>query len=123
MALRIASVTFDCKDPHLMAAFWTAALGYVPGGEHSEEVAIVEDPRSRDVELVFVRVPEPKLVKNRIHLDIGADDMEAEVQRLVHLGAQRGETIRDWTVMHDPEHNEFCVIQASSDDPVETWRT
>ncbi|HEX6508898.1 MAG TPA: VOC family protein [Chloroflexota bacterium] len=121
--LRIASVTFDCQDAGVMADFWTSALGYVPSGEPTEAAAIVEDPRNRDVELVFVRVPESKVVKNRVHLDIGADDMEAEVQRLVDLGAQRGERIRDWTVMRDPEGNEFCVIQTSADDPVETWRT
>ncbi len=123
MVLRIASVTFDCKDPRVMAAFWAAALGYVPGGEYSEEVAIIEDPRNRDVELVFVRVPEPKLVENRVHLDIDADDMATEVQRLVDLGAQPGERTWDWTVMHDPERDGFCVIQTSADDPVETWRT
>lgn len=49
------------------------------GDESSEEVAIVEDPRDRDVELVFVRVPEAKAVKNRVHLDLGTNDMEAAV--------------------------------------------
>jgi catechol 2,3-dioxygenase-like lactoylglutathione lyase family enzyme len=123
MALRIGSVTFDCDDPRVMADFWAATLGYVPSGEPGEEVAVVEDPRNRDVELVFVRVPESKTMKNRVHLDIGADDMEAEVQRLVGLGAERGDRIKNWTVMRDPEGNEFCVIQVSKDDPVETWRT
>jgi Glyoxalase-like domain len=123
MALRIGSVTFDCNDARVMADFWAAALEYIPSGEPGEELAIVEDPRNRDVELVFVRVQESKVVKNRVHLDIGADDMEAEVQRLVDLGAQRGDRIKNWTVMTDPEGNEFCVIQASKDDPVETWRT
>lgn len=123
MALRIASVTFDCNDVHALADFWSAALGYVRNGDRVDEFAVVEDPRNRDVELVFVRVPEGKAVKNRVHLDIGADDREAEVRRLEGLGAKRVERLEQWTVMRDPEGNEFCVIQASPDDPIESWRT
>lgn len=123
MVLRIASVTFDCRDVGALAGFWAAALGYERSSEPSDEFAVVEDPRNRDVELVLVRVPEGKTVKNRVHLDIGADDREAEVQRLVDLGALQGERMTNWTVMRDPEGNEFCVIQASADDPVESWRT
>jgi hypothetical protein len=91
--------------------------------ENSEDTAVVEDPRDRDVELVFVFVPEAKAVKNRVHLDLGANDMDAEVQRLVALGAHRLERVKEWTVMRDPEGNEFCVIQVSPADPVEDWRT
>lgn len=123
MVLRVGSVTFDCADPRAMAAFWAPALGYVISGEPTDSVATVEDPRDRDVELVFVRVPEPKVVKNRVHLDLGTNDMETEVERLVSLGAERIERLPSWTVMRDPEGNEFCVIQISADDPVESWRT
>ena len=123
MVLRMASVTFDCRNARLVGSFWAAALGYTLGEDANEEVAIAEDPRDRDVELVFVRVPEEKTVKNRVHLDLGTQDMEAEVARLVGLGADRGERIKGWTVMRDPEGNEFCVIQVPESDPIESWRT
>ncbi|MBV9281261.1 MAG: VOC family protein [Chloroflexi bacterium] len=123
MAIRIASVTVDCADVRVMTEFWSAALGYVESGHPDEGVGVVEDPRDRDVELVFVRVPEGKAGKNRVHLDIGADDREAEVRRLIDLGAEKVETFEGWTVMRDPEGNEFCVLQAAAGDPVESWRT
>ncbi|MFC6343180.1 VOC family protein, partial [Nocardioides hankookensis] len=66
---------------------------------------------------LFVRVPEPKTAKNRLHLDVAAPDVEAEVTRLVGLGATRvadtDEYGYTWTVMADPEGNEFCVARAT----------
>lgn len=121
MALRIGSVTIDSDNPRVMADFWSKALAYVISQEN-DDLAIAEDPNDTDVELVFVRVPEEKRVKNRVHLDLGADDMDSEVKRLESLGAAKVEIIRHWTVMRDPEGNEFCVVQASSEDPVESWR-
>jgi len=123
MALRIASVTIDCADVQRMTDFWSAALGYQTGEERDIEAGDVFDPRDQDVELVFVRVSEAKMVKNRVHLDIGADNREVEVARLEGLGATAVETIRTWTVMRDPEGNEFCVIQVAEGDPLEDWRT
>ena len=65
---------------------------------------------------MFVKVPEPKIAKNRIHLDLMAPDPEAEVDRLVKLGAtwvaDLDEYGHTWTVMADPEGNEFCVAKA-----------
>ena len=122
MALRIASITFDCSNPRSLAQFWASALGFKSSGDSNEDVAIVEDPRDQDAELVFVRVPESRTVKNRVHLDLGSNDMEAEVQRLTDLGAERVGRVKEWTVMRDPEGNEFCVLQISADDPVEKWR-
>jgi catechol 2,3-dioxygenase-like lactoylglutathione lyase family enzyme len=119
--LRIASVTIDCHDVERLVRFWAEVLHYRVT-DLRPEAGTVEDPGDRDVEIVFVRVPEGKTVKNRVHLDLGADDMEHEVHRLVGLGAERGDKIGDWTVMRDPEGNEFCVIQVSPDDPVESWR-
>jgi hypothetical protein len=58
------------------------------------------------------QVPEPKTVKNRLHLDVAAADRTAEVQRLVSLGASVGREFGTWTLMHDPEGNEFCVMDA-----------
>jgi hypothetical protein len=59
--------------------------------------------------LWFTRVPEPKTVKNRVHLDLRAPDVEAEVARLVGLGARVLAEVKDWVVLADPEGGEFCV--------------
>lgn len=76
------------------------------------------DPLGDGPAIGFQPVPEGKIVKNRVHLDITprAGDLEAEVVRLEHLGAQRvryfdHEPQQVWWVMHDPEGNEFCVVQ------------
>lgn len=121
--LRIGSVTIDCADVARLAAFWSEALGYTSNVGEGGGFATVEDPADRDVEIVFVRVPEGKSGKNRVHIDIGANDRDAEVARLVELGAEEVERFPDWTVMRDPEGNEFCIVQAAADDPVEQWRT
>jgi len=67
--------------------------------------------------LLFVRVPEAKSVKNRLHLDFRPDDRDAEVQRLLALGATRaevGQGEQSWVVLTDPEGNEFCVLSSRS---------
>ncbi len=112
MALRIHSITFDCAVPERLARFWAAALGYEVGAADVEEASVVQadgaGPR-----LLFIRVPEGKAVKNRVHLDLTpAEGMEAEVDRLMGLGARRVRVVEEegvWTVMQDPEGNEFCV--------------
>jgi hypothetical protein len=137
-------VVIDCADPARLAAFWAAALRYVeqepptgfstwpdflrargvPETEWNSANAVV-DPDKRGPRIFFQRVPEPKTVKNRVHLDLnvgGAPDaplesrrerVRAEVARLIGAGArelrsaeERGEF---WVVMADPEGNEFCV--------------
>jgi catechol 2,3-dioxygenase-like lactoylglutathione lyase family enzyme len=121
--LRIASVTVDCRDVARMVDFWSQALGYSVGPEADDESGTVEDPNDRDVEIVFIRVPEEKSVKNRVHFDLGADDRAVEVERLVGLGAEPAGDYSNWTVMRDPEGNEFCVIQVAEGDSVASWRT
>lgn len=104
----------DCADPDLLSEFWTAALGYrtLP----SQGPYRVLGPRgSSGMELVLQRVPEPKVVKNRMHIDIRTRDIEAETKRLISLGARllRPEAIEEhgfrWFLLADPEDNEFCV--------------
>src|SRR5579859_5028212 len=100
-------VTFDCTNPKVMADFWTQALGYNEEGFNEEYAAIV-DPEGRRPRILFVRVPEPKVVKNRVHLDLHVAKMEAEVKRLLALGGKRIRLGKDddgdvWTVMADPE--------------------
>jgi predicted enzyme related to lactoylglutathione lyase len=125
MALTINQITFDCSDPVKLAGFWGSAMGWpadpddVPKPD-DEEVAIVSPDRSRV--LLFIRVPEGKSVKNRVHLDVSPTDStrDAEVERLVGIGAsvyddRRLQDGRGWIVMHDPEGNEFCVERAESE--------
>jgi hypothetical protein len=127
-------VTFDCADPGALAAFWASALGYVvqppPDGYDSWPAFLTElgvpesefdsrsacvDPAGKGPRLFFQRVPEPKAVKNRVHLDVnvGHDNVDATVERLLAEGAavvERVDTMGEsWVVMADPEGNEFCL--------------
>ena len=121
-------VTFDCRDPGALARFWAEALGYdverptradaevaARRPELAGSWAAARDPCGVRPRLYFQRVPEPKVAKNRVHLDVGVADMDAEVARLTALGARvlRGPEVSAygevWIVMADPEGNEFCV--------------
>jgi len=106
-------VTFDCAHPKALATFWVQTLGYVEEGSDDEYAAII-DPEGTRPRILFTRVPEPKVVKNRVHLDLHVADMNVEVERLLALGGKRLRLREDddgdvWTVMADPEGNEFCV--------------
>src|SRR2546430_1980642 len=90
--LRIGNITFDCEQPARVAEFWATALGYQIGEGGNEFLAEVSHPDGTLPNLLFIKVPEPRAVKNRVHVDLGADDREAEITRLVGLGATRGET-------------------------------
>lgn len=116
--LAMHAVVLDCPDPAPLVAFWSAALGYVQWFEPFAQWAGLkpppDDPR-HGLPLIFQRVPEPKVVKNRAHVDYQAMDRAAEVDRLVGLGAtvvrEVAENDMRWTVMADPAGNEFCVAQ------------
>lgn len=112
MTLRLGNITFDCAHALSQAQFWSAALGLPIRPDANDFFASLDGGRGGPTWL-FIQVPEGKTAKNRMHIDLAADDREAEVQRLVRLGATRvGEKdewgIR-WTVLNDPEGNEFCV--------------
>ncbi len=120
MGLRQTEVVIDCADHEVVVAFWAAALGGWERRDVNEQyVSLVPraDQRTGDgpkpLPLLFQKVPEGKIAKNRVHLDFSSEDMAAEVARLVGLGARiLGEhSLGDfrWTVMADPEGNEFCV--------------
>jgi predicted enzyme related to lactoylglutathione lyase len=93
--------------------FWSAVLGFAPRPVNEQFVAL--DPPAGDSQpgMLFQKVPESKTVKNRVHVDLRADDMAVEVRRLVDLGAtviaERNLGSFRWTVLADPEGNEFCV--------------
>jgi hypothetical protein len=127
MGSRLTEIVVDCHDPVAQAAFWAAALGYhlVRTEQEQVEVApwereppdLAEQVRQAPAAptLVFVTVPETKTVKNRLHLDLRPVDRthEAEVERLIGLGARRadvGQGEVPWVVLADPEGNEFCVL-------------
>jgi predicted enzyme related to lactoylglutathione lyase len=126
-------VVFDCSDPGALVDFWVEALGYekeFPTGTDEEReflrqhpgvegtAAAAHDPEGVRPRLFFQRVPEPKTAKNRVHIDLSVADRETEVERLIALGAQVVDSERRnlfgevWTVMADPEGNEFCVQPA-----------
>ncbi|HEX6417200.1 MAG TPA: VOC family protein [Acidimicrobiales bacterium] len=121
MTARLANITFDCEDALVVARFWSEVLDrpLAPEPEPSSYFASIggigHDSAGGPAWL-FAKVPEPKAAKNRMHVDLVADDREKEVARLVELGATRGadhdEYGMRWTVMADPEGNEFCVAQA-----------
>jgi hypothetical protein len=113
MTAFIFNVTFDSADPRTHAAFWSAATGYQPIMERDDFVAL-QAPDKRGVRrLLFFKVPEPKTAKNRVHVDLAAKNPEAEIERLAALGAKKVEYRQgngtSWTVMLDPEGNEFCI--------------
>jgi hypothetical protein len=137
-------ITFDCADPDRLATFWAAALGYekqappagyaswpeflaaqgIPEDQWTSASAVV-DPAGAGPRLFFQRVPEPKAVKNRMHLDVNVGGglgtplaerqarVAAAAERLAQLGGTRGQAVEQhgeyWVVMQDPEGNEFCL--------------
>ena len=119
MTLTIQCLVIDAADPQSLASFWAEALGWRRTHDTPTEVAL--EPAEHSVEdgvvpdLLFVRVPEAKAGKNRLHLDLRPADQDAEVARLEALGARRtsiGQADEaGWVVMADPEGNEFCVLQ------------
>ncbi len=120
MAARLGNVTFDCEDVLKVAAFWSAALGRPLDDGSSEWFASIggADGERRDPAWYFSKVPESRQAKNRVHVDLVNPD-PAAVSELVQLGATvtgehqlRGGSHR-WTVMQDPEANEFCIAAKS----------
>ncbi len=110
MGTFIKSVTFDCADALVMARFWARALGSDVDEESTVDKAFVEAPGWGGPNVWFARVPESKSAKNRMHFDLRAPDgIDAEVERLVGLGATVLHRFDALTVMADPEGNEFCV--------------
>jgi predicted enzyme related to lactoylglutathione lyase len=112
MTLSVAMVTVDTRDPDRLAAWWAEALGGEVRAVMPGEFLIVALPDGGN--LGCQRVDDPTPGKNRIHLDFGAEDVEAEVARLVSLGAveQDRQSFGDdfsWAVLTDPDGNAFCV--------------
>jgi predicted enzyme related to lactoylglutathione lyase len=113
------SLVLDCHDPEGLAPFWAAALGYVTLGAVENYVLLVPDSRPGP-KLLLQQVPEERVGKNRMHLDIEVLDIESLADRLLELGAHRvsqgveAEHGSRWIVMTDPEGNEFCVCDGGA---------
>lgn len=107
-------LVLDCAEPRRLAEFWCAALHYRDYYENTTMVVLVPKEGMASP-LILQGVPEVKAGKNRMHLDIVTDDVEAEIHRLEDLGARRiDESVQSfggtrWVRMSDPEQNEFCV--------------
>ena len=120
MSLRQGDIVIDCADHDVVAPFWQAALGWERQEFNAQYVALIpptdelEAAAPRPLPMLVQKVPDPKIGKNRMHLDFRSSDRLAEVARLVALGARERRTrslgASTWTVMEDPEGNEFCVL-------------
>jgi predicted enzyme related to lactoylglutathione lyase len=116
MPVRLHHIVVDAHDLPGLARFWTQALGWRILSEREREVVIGPD-EDAPVGMCFMPVTDPKTVKNRVHLDLttSAADRGQEIDRLLALGARRvdiGQTGEEsWTVLADPEGNEFCVVR------------
>jgi catechol 2,3-dioxygenase-like lactoylglutathione lyase family enzyme len=106
----VKSVTWDCGDALACARFWATALGSDVDEESTPDRAFVEAPGWGGPNMWFVRVPEGKTAKNRLHVDLRPlETLEQEVARLAAAGATIHERFDSHVVMRDPEGNEFCV--------------
>ena len=119
MTLSVDTLTIDCRDPKLLADVWCAALDYRLD-EIDEEDAVVKPAAGPGWTMLFQTVPDEKTVKNRFHLDVRpSGSMATEVARMERLGATAITRVDEggsfWTVMGDPEGNEFCVLRGPED--------
>lgn len=120
MALRWQCLCIDAVDPASLGRWWSELLGWRITHEEDDELVLEpakgspEDGVSPD--LLFLRVPEPKTVKDRLHIDLRPEDQAAEVERAEALGARRVDIGQgpdtSWVVLADPEGNEFCILRA-----------
>jgi hypothetical protein len=120
MSIKIQCVSVDALDPIAQGRWWAEVLGWQVTYQDDDEV-VVEAPTGSPEhgvmpDVLFLRVPERKAVKNRLHLDLRPTNQEDEVSRLERLGAKRvsvGQTDAvTWVVLADLEGNEFCVLRA-----------
>lgn len=123
VSVRLQALCVDAVDPRTVASFWEAALDWRRTNDEEDEI-VLEPPAGSPEDgvtpdLLFLKVPEGKAVKNRLHIDLRPDDQAAEVARLESLGARRVDVGQPadvtWVVLADPAGNEFCVLRARPD--------
>ncbi len=120
----VRHITFDAQEPYLLAQFWSAVTGFpIHPDDEPEDAEILLDPGQPGVPgVLFVRVPEGKSAKNRVHLDIQpvTGTRDENVERLIALGAKlqadhRREDGMGWVTLTDPEGNELCIERSVSE--------
>lgn len=114
MTLRFSEICVDAHDIDALSAFWSAVLGW-PTEPTEDGDVLLRAPAGAGPDWLFVPVPDDKVVKNRIHFDFTPDDQQAEVDRVLGLGARPvdiGQGEQTWVVLADPEGNEFCILAA-----------
>jgi hypothetical protein len=110
----IAALAVDCHDPSGLARWWSRLLGGEVEVDRDGD-ATLHTPGGLAID--FLRVPEAKTVKNRLHLDLGSTDLAEATAQAVALGATRADDVYDggrWQVLRDPEGNEFCLLRPRS---------
>ena len=120
MGLRVQSISVDTADPGPIAHWWAELLGWRITLEEADEVVLEPPAGSAEdgvaADILFLKVPEPKSVKDRLHLDLRPDDQAAEVARAEAMGATRVDIGQSgdesWVVLADPDGNEFCILRA-----------
>ncbi|MFA7763304.1 VOC family protein [Streptomyces sp. NPDC048723] len=119
----VRHITFDALDPYRVAEFWSAVTGFTmhPDDVEGDDEIMLEPGRPGVPGLLFIRVPDAKSVKNRVHLDIQppTGTRDETVERLIGLGAKLVDDRRDadgvagWVVLADPEGNELCIERSA----------
>jgi len=127
LTVHIRTITFDCKEPYQLSLFWSAVTGFTEdpanGNLPEHDEALLVGPAGTP-NLLFIRVPEGRTVKNRVHLDLAPPDTtpdtrDAELDRVLALGATIVEDHRrpdreGWIWLADPEGNDFCLERGLS---------
>jgi predicted enzyme related to lactoylglutathione lyase len=115
MSATLNHITFDCADAARVADFWSSVLDEDVDPGASADFATITSRTSAS--WMFLKVPEPKTVKNRVHIDLATADLAVELERLTGLGATHIADLDEggtrWTTMADPEGNEFDVVQTT----------
>lgn len=111
------AVTFDASEALELAQFWSQALGRPVDADGTSDFASIglSDDSAPRPHLMFIKVPENKAAKNRVHLDLTTSQLDQEIKRLLTLGATRGDTHEEggnkWVTLTDPEGNEFDIVE------------
>jgi predicted enzyme related to lactoylglutathione lyase len=123
ISVSFLTVVVDCRDPRAQAEFWARVLGREARQRNTDEYQ-VNDPSSTTGSLYFMKVPEPKIVKNRVHWDlVTSGSIDDEIAVLTEAGAKLVAVRQDpdsleipnrWAVMLEPEGNEFCVTSSTT---------
>ncbi|MBA0045055.1 VOC family protein [Mycobacterium sp. NPDC050853] len=117
MGVRLESIVIDCRDSTTLGRWWADVLEWPYTVDEDGDVEVFQ-PDRHPPSLFFLKVPEQKEAKNRLHLDFRGADQQAEVERFLARGATRidiGQGDSSWVVLADPEGNEFCVLEALAD--------